>query len=228
MLIQKVAFKQIKLLPKDIKFRSASSANSPDSKSGPFFLDPLPYPKSALCPHISEETLEYHYGKHHANYVSKLNSLIKGTELEKKSLVELITTQKGGVYNNAAQAWNHSFYWNSMSPQGGGDPKGPLSQCISKCFGSFDEFKKKFDDESLNHFGSGWTWLVRNEAGELKIMTTHDAGNPICNGYTPILTCDLWEHAYYIDHRNARPKYMENWWKLVNWKFAGRNFEKSN
>jgi len=190
-----------------------------------FALDPLPYPKTALVPHISEETIEFHYGKHHAAYVTNLNALVHGTDHANKSLVELIKTTKGPVFNNAAQIWNHTFFWNSMSPQGGGQPTGELAEMITKDFGSYKDFQEKFTEEAKKHFGSGWAWLVMNAEGKLSIVSTHDAANPMQDGLTPLLTCDVWEHAYYIDYRNARPKYLESWWKLVNWKFAENNIK---
>ena len=186
-------------------------------------LPELPYAKDALAPHISEETLEYHYGKHHATYVTKLNDAIPGTEFEKASLEEIIkSAPAGGIFNNAAQVWNHTFYWNSLSPNGGGAPSGDLAAAIDKAFGSVDDFKKQFTDAAVGNFGSGWTWLVK-DGDQLEIVNTDDAGNPMTDGKTPLLTCDVWEHAYYIDYRNARPKYLEAFWNLVNWDFAASN-----
>ncbi len=187
-------------------------------------LPPLPYEKNALEPHISAETLEYHYGKHHAAYVSNLNKLISRTEFESASLEDIIMKAKGGIFNNAAQVWNHTFYWNSLSPDGGGEPKGALANAITKAFGSFGDFKEKFSASAAGNFGSGWTWLVKNANGEVEIANTSNAANPMTNRLTPLLTCDVWEHAYYIDYRNARPKYVEAFWNLVNWDFAERNF----
>ena len=190
-----------------------------------FELPPLPYEKNALEPHISAETLEYHYGKHHATYVTKLNGLVEGTDLESKSLEEIIKTSEGGVFNNAAQIWNHTFYWNSLSPNGGGEPTGAVADAIKAKWGSFEDFQAAFDDKAVNNFGSSWTWLVKTADGSLDIVNTSNAGTPITEeGVTPLLTVDLWEHAYYIDYRNARPKYLENFWKLVNWEFANENF----
>ncbi len=186
-------------------------------------LPDLPYSKDALAPHISTETLEYHYGKHHAGYVTKLNDAIKGTPMAEKSLEDIIKTSEGGVFNNAAQVWNHTFYWNSLSPNGGGEPTGALAKAINKQFGSFSEFKTKFSDSAKTLFGSGWNWLVKNQDGSLEIVQTKDAGCPLTEGQTPILTCDVWEHAYYIDYRNARPDYVEAFWSLVNWDFANKN-----
>ncbi|KAL6080461.1 oxidoreductase, acting on superoxide radicals as acceptor [Balamuthia mandrillaris] len=188
-----------------------------------FTLPELPYPKDALAPHISEETLEFHYGKHHAGYVAKLNGLVKDTPNADKSLEELIRGSQGGLFNNAAQIWNHTFYWNSMSPEGGGEPTGAIAEAIVKNFGDFNSFKKEFSDVAGGHFGSGWAWLVQDAEGKLKVIGTHDAGNPITDNLRPILTCDVWEHAYYIDYRNARPNYINAWWNLVNWKFAESN-----
>jgi len=189
-----------------------------------FELPALPYAKDALAPHISEETLEYHYGKHHQTYVTKLNGLVEGTDLAEKSLEEIIKTSEGGVFNNAAQIWNHSFYWNCLSPNGGGEPTGALADAINSTFGSFADFKAKFTEMAINNFGSSWTWLVKNSDGSLEIVNTSNAGTPMTNGQTALLTVDLWEHAYYIDFRNARPNYMEAFWALVNWNFASENF----
>lgn len=188
-----------------------------------FTLPELPYAKNALEPHISQETLEYHYGKHHAAYVNKLNSLIEGSAFEGKSLEEIILTSEGPIFNNAAQVWNHTFYWHSMRPQGGGDPKGVLASAIEKHFGSIAEFKQKFTDSAINRFGSGWAWLVQKDSGDLEIVSTSNAENPMTSGKKPLLTCDVWEHAYYIDTRNDRAKYVSNFWQLVNWDFAANN-----
>jgi len=188
-------------------------------------LPNLPYEKNALEPHISAETLEYHHGKHHNTYVTNLNNLVPGTEFEGKSLEEIITSAPaGGVFNNAAQIWNHSFYWNCLSPNGGGEPSGALADAINKAFGSFAEFKEKFSTSAATNFGSGWTWLVKNSDGAVEIVNTSNAGCPLTEGKTPLLTCDVWEHAYYIDYRNARPKYVEAFWNLVNWEFASSNY----
>jgi Fe-Mn family superoxide dismutase len=185
----------------------------------------LPYAKDSLAPNISAETIEYHYGKHHAAYVANLNKLIKGTEFESLSLEEIIKKATGGVFNNAAQHWNHSFYWNCLSPNGGGEPAGDLGAAINKIFGSYAQFKEKFTNAAVTLFGSGWAWLVRNNDGSLAIESTSNAGNPLKDGKKPLLTCDVWEHAYYIDYRNARAAYVEAFWKLVNWKFAEANFK---
>ena len=188
-------------------------------------LPELPYPKNALEPHISAETLEFHHDKHHATYVTKLNGLIPGTEFENMSLEDIVKkAPAGGVFNNAAQVWNHTFYWDCMSPQGGGEPGGALGEAMSKAFGSYEDFKKKFSEMGANNFGSGWTWLVKKSDGSVDIVNTSNAGNPLTDGMTPLLTCDVWEHAYYIDYRNARPKYLEAFWNVVNWEFAAKNF----
>ena len=190
-----------------------------------FELPALPYDKSALEPHISAETLEFHHGKHHATYVTKLNGLIEGTDLEGKSLEEIIRSSEGGVFNNAAQVWNHTFYWNSLSPNGGGEPSGALADAINAKWGSFAEFKDAFNDKAVNNFGSSWTWLVKTADGSLDIVNTSNAATPITeDGVTPVLTVDLWEHAYYIDYRNVRPEYLKGFWSLVNWDFASKNF----
>ena len=188
-------------------------------------LPDLPYPANALEPHISAETLEFHHGKHHATYVNKLNGLIPGTEFENMGIADIVKkAPAGGIFNNAAQVWNHTFYWNCMSPDGGGKPDGDLAAAIDKAFGSFDKFKEKFADMGANNFGSGWTWLVKKGDGAIEIVNTSNAGNPMTDGMTPLLTCDVWEHAYYIDYRNARPKYLEAFWNVVNWTYVGKNF----
>ena len=182
-------------------------------------LPELPYAMDALQPHISKETLEFHYGKHHNAYVTKLNDGIKGTEFEGKSLEEIVMKSKGGVFNNAAQVWNHTFYWQSMSPNGGGAPSGKIADAINKTYGSFDKFKEEFTNKAATVFGSGWCWLVKKGDG-LDIVQTSNAETPLTQDLKPVLTCDVWEHAYYIDYRNARPKYLESWWNLVNWDHA--------
>ena len=189
----------------------------------PFKLPELPYAKDALTPHISAETLDFHYGKHHNAYVTNLNNLIAGTEHEEQSLEEIILTSTGPLFNNAAQVWNHTFYWNCLSPEGGGEPSGALASAIDDAFGSFDAFKEKFTTSAATNFGSGWTWLVKNGDGALEIVNTGNAGNPMTDGFEPLLTCDVWEHAYYIDYRNARPSYLEAFWKLVHWEFVSEN-----
>jgi len=188
-----------------------------------FELPALPYPKDGLSPHISAETLDFHYGKHHQTYVTNLNNLVPGTEFEGKSLEEIIKSASGGIFNNAAQVWNHSFYWNCLSPAGGGEPSGAVADAINKAFGSFAAFKEKFSATAVGTFGSGWGWLVKKADGSLAITSTSNAGNPMTSGDTPLLTCDVWEHAYYIDYRNARPKYVEAFWNLVNWDFVASN-----
>ena len=187
-------------------------------------LPELPYAKDALAPHISAETLDYHYGKHHQTYVTNLNKLIVGTEFADAALEEIIKKASGGLFNNAAQIFNHSFYWNCLSPNGGGEPTGALAEAINKTFGSFADFKEKFSQTAITTFGSGWAWLVKNGGGELEIISTSNAASPLTEGKTPLLTCDVWEHAYYVDYRNARPKYVEAFWNLVNWEFAAKNF----
>jgi superoxide dismutase, Fe-Mn family len=189
-------------------------------------LPELPYAKNALEPHISAETLEYHHGKHHNAYVTNLNNLIEGTEFADKSLEDIVkTAPAGGLFNNAAQVWNHTFYFMGLSPNGGGEPTGNLAEAINKSFGSFGEFKEAFTKSAATNFGSGWTWLVKNNDGSLKIVNTHDAGSALTGEGTPVLTIDVWEHAYYVDKRNARPSYIESWWNLVNWSVAGNNFD---
>jgi len=190
-----------------------------------FLLPQLPYDLEALAPHLSKETLQFHHGKHHAGYVTKLNELAKGTPLEKKSLEEIIKTEKGKAFNLAAQTWNHTFYWNCLAPKAGGKPHGKIAEAIDHSFGSFDEFKKQFDEAASTHFGSGWAWLVRDDHNKLSVMATHDAGNPLTEGKTPVLTCDVWEHAYYIDYRNDRPAYIKAWWSLVNWDWANKQLK---
>ncbi len=187
-------------------------------------LPALPYPKDALQPHISAETLEYHYGKHHQTYVTNLNNLIKNTEFETMSLEDTILKSTGGIFNNAAQVWNHTFYWNCLSPNGGGAPTGALAAAINAKWTSFDAFREAFSKAAVGTFGSGWAWLVKNAAGELEIVSTSNAATPLSHGQIALLTCDVWEHAYYIDYRNARPKYVETFWNLVNWNFVAANF----
>lgn len=190
-----------------------------------FELPALPYDKNALEPHISAETLEFHHDKHHATYVTNLNKLAPGTEFEKASLEDIIRkAPAGGLFNNAAQVWNHTFYFDGMSPDGGGEPTGALAEAINKAFGSFAEFKEKFAASGAGNFGSGWTWLVKKASSEVDIVNTSNAANPLRDGLTPLLTVDVWEHAYYIDYRNARPKYLEAFWNVVNWNFVAKNF----
>ena len=192
-----------------------------------FELPPLPYALDALAPYISQETLEYHYGKHHKAYVDKLNELVPGTEFADKTLEEIIKKSSGPIFNNAGQVWNHTFYWNSLTPKSSHEPAGKLADAINKKFGSFDEFKKQFTQTSVGTFGSGWGWLVKNSDGSIELLSTSNAGTPMTQGKTALLTCDVWEHAYYIDYRNLRPKYLENYWEIVNWKFVEENFEKA-
>jgi len=188
-------------------------------------LPDLPYAMDALEPHISRETLEYHYGKHHNTYVEKLNGLIKDTEWANASLEEIVRGSSGGVFNNAAQVWNHTFYWHCLSPNGGGAPGGELAKAIDAAFGSFEKFKEQFSDKAVTLFGSGWAWLVKKPDGSLAIVQTGNAETPLTGDSKPLMTCDVWEHAYYIDYRNARPKYLEAFWKLVNWDFVASNLD---
>lgn len=186
-------------------------------------LPELPYAMDALSPHISKETLEFHYGKHHQTYVTNLNKLIAGTEHEGQSLEDIVKRSEGGVFNNAAQIWNHTFYWNSLSPSGGGEPTGELAAKINASFGSFADFKTEFTQKAATLFGSGWAFLVLNQQGELEIQQKPNAACPLTDdGIKPLMTCDVWEHAYYIDYRNQRPKYLEAFWSLVNWDFAAK------
>ena len=190
-----------------------------------FELPALPYAKTALEPHISAETLEFHHGKHHNAYVTNLNNLVPGTAFEGKSLEEIIKTSTGGIFNNAAQIWNHTFYWHSLSPNGGGAATGAVGEAINKTWGSFDKFKEEFNKMAVGNFGSSWTWLVKKADGSLAIVNTSNAATPITEaGVTPLITVDLWEHAYYIDFRNLRAKYLDAFWALANWEFANKNF----
>ena len=183
----------------------------------------LPFSMDALEPTISKETLEYHYGKHHRAYVTNLNKLIVGTPFENLSLEEIIMKSDGGIFNNAAQVYNHTFFWNCLAPNAGGEPSGKIAEAITKAFGSFDAFKEKFSQTAVTTFGSGWAWFVKDGEGNLEIISTSNAGNPMTTGKKPLLTCDVWEHAYYIDYRNARPSYVEKFWNLVNWEFVASN-----
>ncbi|NOL49717.1 superoxide dismutase [Fe] [Pelistega europaea] len=187
-------------------------------------LPALPYALDALEPHISKETLEYHYGKHHQTYVTNLNNLIPGTEFENMPLEEIVKKSSGGVFNNAAQIWNHTFYWNGLSPNGGGEPSGALADAINAKFGSFAAFVEAFNKSAAGNFGSGWTWLVKKPDGSVDIVNTSNAATPLTTADKPLLTCDVWEHAYYIDYRNSRPNYLGGFWKVVNWKFVEANF----
>lgn len=189
-----------------------------------FELPPLPYPHDALVPYMSKETLEYHHDKHHKTYVDNLNKLVPGTEFEGKDLETIIKKSSGGIFNNAAQVWNHTFFWNCLTPKGSAHPTGPLAEAIIKDFGSFESFRDKFFDASIKQFGAGWGWLVKNKEGKLEIVSTSNAGNPMTDGKTPLLTCDVWEHAYYIDYRNRRADFLAAFWSLVNWKFVEANF----
>ena len=186
-------------------------------------LAELPYSRDALEPYISGETLDYHHGKHHASYVDKLNGMIDGTEFESSSLEEIIEKAHGNLFNNAAQVWNHNFYWQCLSPEGGGEPTGKLAREIEREFSTFSRFKEQFDAAAKSNFGSGWTWLTKDRNGHLEIVNTDDAGNPLTNNQHPLLTCDIWEHAYYIDYRNERGEYLDAFWNLVNWEFVAAN-----
>jgi len=186
-------------------------------------LPALPYAKEALQPHISAETLEYHHGKHHQTYVTNLNNMIKGTEYENMSLEEIIQKSTGGVFNNSAQVWNHTFFWNCMTPNGGGAPTGKAADAINAKWGSFDKFKEEFNKSALCNFGSCWTWLVHNTDGSVDIVNTSNAGTPLTTSDKPLLTADVWEHAYYIDYRNARAKFLDAFWNVVNWDFVNQN-----
>ncbi len=191
-------------------------------------LPPLPFAKDALEPHMSVETFDYHYGKHHQAYVTNLNKLIAGTPHESQDLVEIIRTSQGGIFNNAAQVWNHTFFWSCLTPQGGGEPTGPLAQAIQAKWGDFAKFKEAFTNSAVGNFGSGWTWLVRKADGSVDIVNTSNAATPLTTTDVPLLTIDVWEHAYYIDQRNARPKFVETFLThLANWSFAQDNFAKA-
>jgi Fe-Mn family superoxide dismutase len=189
----------------------------------PFQLPNLPYPIDALSPKLSKETFEYHHGKHHAAYVNNLNKLVAGTPMESQTLEQIIAKASGPLFNNAAQVWNHTFYWNCLAPKGGGEPAGALAAAIAKNFGSFAQFKEKFTNAAVTLFGSGWAWLMKNPDGSLAIEQTSNAATPLTAGKKPLLTCDVWEHAYYIDYRNNRAKYVETFWEMVNWKFVESN-----
>lgn len=188
-----------------------------------FTLPQLPYAKNALAPHISEETLDYHYGKHHQAYVNNLNKLIVDTEFANMNLEEIIKKSKGGIFNNAAQVWNHTFYWHCMDPKGGGEPTGKLADEINSTFGSFEKFKEQFTQTAIATFGSGWAWLAQESEGQLKIISTSNAQTPMTENLQALMTCDVWEHAYYIDYRNARPEYLSAFWNVVNWDFIADN-----
>ncbi len=189
-----------------------------------YTLPALPYALDALAPHISKETLEFHYGKHHQTYVTNLNNLVPDVGSDEASLEKIVKTSSGGIFNNAAQIWNHTFYWNSLSPQGGGAPTGALADAINAKWGSFDEFKAELNKVAAGTFGSGWAWLVKNTDGSLALVSTSNAATPLTTDAKPLLTVDVWEHAYYIDYRNSRPNYLAAFWNLVNWDFAAKNF----
>ncbi len=186
-------------------------------------LPALPYSRDALAPHISAETLDFHYGKHHQTYVTNLNNLIAGTEFENLSLEEIVKKSSGAMFNNAAQVWNHTFYWNGFKSNGGGEPNGKLLDAIVKSFGSFAQFKEDFTKIAIGTFGSGWAWLVQRSDGSLGLVSTSNAATPLTGADIPLLTCDVWEHAYYVDYRNARAKYVESFWNIVNWDFVSSN-----
>ena len=187
-------------------------------------LPKLPFKLNALEPYISKKTLEFHYGKHHQAYVNNLNKLTRGTKFENKTLKDIIKEAEGGIYNNGAQVWNHTFYFESFSSEGGGEPAGELMEAINKSFGSFSEFKEKFTNAAATLFGSGWVWLIKDNNGKLDVIQESNAGNPIRNGLKPILTCDVWEHAYYLDYQNKRPDYIEAFWNLINWDIIGKRY----
>ncbi len=189
-----------------------------------FTLPKLPYDKNALEPFISERTIDFHYGKHHQKYVDNTNSLVEGTPFEDASLEEIIEKADGGIFNNGAQVWNHTFYFSQFNPEGSKEPAGKLKEAIDGAFGSFEKFKEQFSNAAATLFGSGWAWLVKDSSGKLEIVKTPNAGNPMRDGKTPLLTCDVWEHAYYLDKQNARPKYIEDFWKIVDWAIVEERF----
>ncbi len=189
-----------------------------------FELPPLPYALDALEPHISQKTLEFHYGKHHQAYVNNLNNLVPGSPFEDADLEKIVKEADGGIFNNGAQVWNHTFYFNSFSPNGGGEPKGELAEAINKTFGSFDAFKDEFSKAAATLFGAGWAWLVKKSDGSLEIVKESNAGNPLRTGVTPILTCDVWEHAYYLDKQNKRPDYIADFWKVIDWNIVSGRY----
>jgi Fe-Mn family superoxide dismutase len=191
----------------------------------PHQLPPLPYALNALQPHMSRETLEYHHGKHHRGYVDKLNELVRGTPYENAPLEKIVREASGPVFNNGAQAWNHAFFWQCLSPRGGGQPKGELGEALGAVFGGFDAFRKQFSEAAEGRFGSGWAWLCADAAGALSVSSTANAENPMQKGPTPLLTCDVWEHAYYIDYRNSRKDFVAAFWNLVNWEFVESNWK---
>ena len=188
----------------------------------------LPYSNDALAPHISAETISYHYGKHHQTYVTNLNNLLPGSGLEEKNLVDIVRQAQGPLFNNAAQVYNHDFYWQSLTPSSTANPTGEIANALNSIFGNFQTFKEEFTKSAISNFGSGWTWLVKDKDNKLRILNTSNAQTPITTpGQIPLLTCDVWEHAYYIDYRNARPQYLDTFWKLINWNFANANLQKS-
>jgi len=187
-----------------------------------FTLPELPYARDALVPHMSAETLDFHYGKHHKTYVDNANKMVVGTEFENMPIEEVVTKSSGKIFNNVAQIWNHTFFWNCLTPTQS-PPGKKLTDALVKTFGGVDDFKKLFTETAIGTFGSGWAWLVKNADGTLAIVSTSNAGNPLTSGQTPLLTCDVWEHAYYIDYRNARPSFLEHFWALVNWEFVEKN-----
>ena len=189
-----------------------------------FELKPLPYATDALTPRISRETLEFHHGKHHRAYVNKLNELTKGSEFERMALADVVKKSNGAIFNNAAQIWNHDFYWNCLAPEAGGRPTGVLAKAIDASFGAFDGLEKQFKASAASKFGSGWTWLVKDKDGRIAIRNSNDADNPLLWNQVPLLTCDVWEHSYYIDYRNERQKYIDAFWQIANWEFAAMNF----
>lgn len=190
-----------------------------------FTLPELPYAKTALAPYMSEETFNFHHGKHHNAYVTNLNNLIPGTKYENMSLEEIILSSEGGVFNNAAQIWNHTFFWNCLAPNAGGAPTGKIADLINKKWGNYETFQAEFAKSAAGNFGSGWTWLVQNANGDVEIFNTSNAGCPLTSKLNPLLTIDVWEHAYYIDYRNARPDFIKNYWAIVNWDFANKNLK---
>ncbi len=194
-----------------------------------FELPPLPYAKDALAPYgMSEETLDFHYGKHHQTYVTNLNNLIKGTEFENLSLEEIVKKSSGGIFNNSAQVWNHTFYWNCLSPNGGGAATGPVAEAINAKFGSFDKFKEEFTKAATTRFGSGWAWLVKDASGKLSITSTPNQDTPLMEGKTPIFGIDVWEHAYYLKYQNRRPDYLAAWFNTINWDAVNQRFQQAH
>lgn len=205
-----------------------STQDEMEHATGKHELPDLPYAMDALEPAMSKETLEYHYGKHHAAYVNKLNAAIGDSPFADQCIEDIINkAPEGPVFNNAAQVWNHTFFWNCLSPDGGGEPQGELAKAIDKAFGSFDKFKETFKSQAAGHFGSGWVWLIKSGDGELQVISTPNAQNPMRTGDTPLLTCDVWEHAFYIDYRNDKGKYVDNFWSIVDWEFVAKNFEEA-